>query len=80
MNKLINLKRKILKKKEGNPKDMTKQTHLEDIGLSEITCHRGANTAQFPFHEVCEMVELMEAKEWQTCGCQDRGLMETESC
>ena len=37
---------------------------LEDIVLSEITCHRGANVAQFPFHEVSEMVEFMEANEW----------------
>ena len=36
---------------------------LEDIVLSEIARHRGASIAQFPFHEVSKMVELMEAKE-----------------
>lgn len=47
-------------KKEGNPKDMTKQMHLRILD-SENNLPQGANIAQFPFHEVCEMVELMEA-------------------
>ena len=51
---------------------------LEDIVLSEITGHRGANIAQFPFHEVSEVVELMEAKEWIDLWLGR--LMETESC